>query len=75
MGQLVQMIYNLPVAVTVDVDEGEVYRVQELGDLISYDPEQPMINADESDYDDRIEGELARKALQIAETNEWPVRD
>lgn len=75
MAQLVQMIYNLPLAVTVDVEEGEVYRVQELGDLIYHDPEKPMINGDDSDYDEQIEGELARKALAIAESNEWPVRD
>lgn len=74
MANLVEMIYNIPVAVTVDLDEGYVYRVQELGDLIFYDAEKPMIKR-EGDYELPVEGEMARDALNIAETEEWPVRD
>lgn len=75
-----QIIYKLPVAVTVEIDdEGnviEIDTVRELGDLIAYDETQHavMTRDNGTEWAARGDGEWARRIRQQADKMEWPAR-
>lgn len=75
-----QIIYNLPVAVTVDIEEDgtviAVDSVRELGDLITYDETQHaiMTREDGSEWATRGDTDWALRMKAIVDRMEWPAR-
>ena len=75
-----QIIYNLPVAVTVEIDDDEkvtgIDNVIELGDLIAYDETQPVVIRREDGTELAMRGDSseARRISEQADLWEWPVR-
>lgn len=70
---LVELIYSLPLAVTVDIREGHVVSVEELGDLINY-PGKEAVLIDEDGTRRSAGAEKLLRAFNVAESVDWPAR-
>jgi len=65
----VQVAYTVPLEVIVDPTDGTVDRVVVIDEAIALDPEQ---GAREESFLRPIPGQVAKRAIEIAESAKWP---
>lgn len=65
-----QVWYTVPVACHVDTETGEVLRAVVIDEMIKLDPSEGVTLPD---YSAKAPEEDAPRAIEIAETGDWPV--
>lgn len=73
---IIKLLYSLPLIVTVDTEAGEVLSVEEDGGGIeSVEGTDVWDENFESIATDSSDDPVIERAYEIANENEWPVRD